>query len=265
MIPVVLLKLLAKMILAPNFPYTVHDEPTEDWTVEQLIHWYLLRSQAKTEETRDELLGSLQRQFEEGKTEILSLCEKAQKTMLEEEGESMTDDNALEKNDKENNTNTTNAISSGSMPLQSIDTNTNNNPITSNEEVEKDVVKAVKKKTTTTNNTAKSVTVLISAGPYEGQTFVLRPRPRHPCFVGRSAGKKFREKGISLPEDAEVSTTHGKFEMKVRKLYFTDMGSTNGTLHEGIDLEPNTPLEVHDGMELVIGGQTIFQLTLGYT
>mmetsp|Transcript_198 Transcript_198/g.206 ORF Transcript_198/g.206 Transcript_198/m.206 type:complete len:240 (-) Transcript_198:36-755(-) len=239
------------MILVPNFPYTVHDEPSEDWTVEQLIQWYFLRSQAKTQETRDELIESLQKQFEDGKAEVLSLCDKA-----------------IEKQNRESTESSQCVVADENVrPLQPIDPNTTTNiSITASQNNNN-----CRKKDSSNNapavkkSTIKSVTVLISSGPYAGNTFVLKPKPRYPCFAGRSAGKKFRERGISMPDDPEVSTTHAKFEMKARKIYFTDMGSTNGTLHEGIELEPNVPLEVHDGMELLLGGHATFKLSLGYT
>ena len=207
---------------------------------------------------RDELMESLQRQFEEGKNEILTLC-----------------DQAIAKQGRDSTSSQRNSIPN--TALQSIDTNTERN--SNNHEAV--VMKKSTTSTTAKNNnchrsndvldekkktskTIKSVKVSISSGPYAGEVYVLKPRPRHPCFVGRSAGKKFREKGISLADDPEISTTHGKFEMKNRKIFFIDMGSTNGTVKDGVELEDNTPYEVMDGMELLLGGQTRFKLTLGY-
>ena len=204
---------------------------------------------------RDELIDSLQRQFEEGKHEIITLC-----------------DQAIAKQGRDSTSSQRNSIPN--TALQSIDTNSQRKS-KSHEVVEKSTTSTMTKNSHRSNDddsnekkktskTIKFVKVIVSSGPYAGNTHVLKPRPRHPCFVGRSAGKKFREKGISLADDPEISTTHGKFEMKNRKIFFIDMGSTNGTLKDGVELEDNTPYEVVDGMELLLGGQTRFKLSLGY-
>lgn len=105
---------------------------------------------------------------------------------------------------------------------------------------------------------AKAVTVIrvsVTQGPHKGKRFDLRPQqPNDPCMVGRSAGKKYRERGVSLKKDTEVSTTHGRFEIINGVAYFTDMASTNGTTHQDQLLEPNQPFRLQDGTELVLGG-----------
>jgi FHA domain len=68
---------------------------------------------------------------------------------------------------------------------------------------------------------------------YVGNSWTLRPTPKAACMIGRSTGKKFKEKGVSLSTDEEVSTTHGKVHVRGGKLYFTDTGSTNGSTVNG--------------------------------
>jgi len=103
-----------------------------------------------------------------------------------------------------------------------------------------------------------SIHIEIYSGPHKGSTFLLQPRQRRPCFVGRSTSKKFRDRGISLSSDTETSTTHGKFQIMADGLfYFTDTDSTNGTLHKGKELEGFVPLLLENGMELLIGSSLL--------
>jgi hypothetical protein len=108
---------------------------------------------------------------------------------------------------------------------------------------------------------ANTIRVEIVGGMYEGKVFDLQPKPRGPCMVGRSGGKKFKDKGISLTKDLEVSTTHGKFEIINGNFYFTDTGSTNGTKVEGEELEPDTPFPLTNNL-VILCGQTLLKITL---
>jgi hypothetical protein len=108
---------------------------------------------------------------------------------------------------------------------------------------------------------ANTIRVEIVGGMYEGKVFDLQPKPRTPCMVGRSGGKKFKDKGISLTKDLEVSTTHGKFEIINGHFYFTDTGSTNGTKVEGEELEADTPYPLTNNLEILCG-QTLLKIIL---
>ena len=98
--------------------------------------------------------------------------------------------------------------------------------------------------------------------------------------MGRSTGKLFKEKGVSLYKDKEISTTHAKIEMRNGQVFLIDAKSTNGTqlnryvppyvsiliyfnvaslcvtfvlsLHS-IDVEPLTPLRLKDGDVVCMG------------
>lgn len=125
-------------------------------------------------------------------------------------------------------------------------------------------------------------------GPYAGKVFVLHPRAVREGFlpgvkdsrhdpvrsyppralavrtrvtvaqkvvpkIGRSTGRPFVKMGVSLPEDPEVSTTHGKFEARGGKVFFADLGSTNGTSLNAEDLTPHVEYELRDGDKLRVG------------
>mmetsp|Transcript_45107 Transcript_45107/g.54649 ORF Transcript_45107/g.54649 Transcript_45107/m.54649 type:complete len:178 (+) Transcript_45107:146-679(+) len=112
-------------------------------------------------------------------------------------------------------------------------------------------------------STPTSINIEIISGPHKGTAFNVKPKSRYPCFIGRSTGKKFRERGVSLPDDSEVSTTHAKLELKRGKFYFVDTGSTNGSLREGQPIEAGDPVLLEDGLTVQVGGSEM-RITLVY-
>ncbi|CAM9192575.1 unnamed protein product [Chrysoparadoxa australica] len=103
-----------------------------------------------------------------------------------------------------------------------------------------------------------------TVGPHKGKSWVLKPAQGVQCMIGRSSGKKFKENGVSLPKDKEVSTTHGKVHCMDNKIFFTDTGSTNGTRVGGVYLDEGSPQELTEGLQLEIG-DSVLVVSLGST
>lgn len=107
-----------------------------------------------------------------------------------------------------------------------------------------------------------TINIEIIGGHYSGNTYALVPKNRNPCWVGRSQGKKFKERGISLSKDLEISTSHGKFEIIGGSFYYTDAGSTNGSkVHGTQEIVPDTPFPLEDGIEFTLG-QSVLKVSL---
>jgi len=75
----------------------------------------------------------------------------------------------------------------------------------------------------------------VKEGPYASSTFkLIQSKARKEFIVGRSTGKKVKDYGVSLPQDPEVSTVHGRVEVRGDgKVVFEDLGSTNGSFING--------------------------------
>lgn len=80
-----------------------------------------------------------------------------------------------------------------------------------------------------------------------------------PVFDQDKLGRA-RENQISLPHDVYLSQSHCRFHIKRSKtsnaeeLYIEDLGSRNGTLINGGQIEPNKPVLLKHGSRLEIGG-----------
>mmetsp|Transcript_49807 Transcript_49807/g.75779 ORF Transcript_49807/g.75779 Transcript_49807/m.75779 type:complete len:208 (-) Transcript_49807:212-835(-) len=203
-----------------DFPYSVDDEPTDDWTIEQVMHWWLLQAHSNSDAAYEDMVSRLSGQLAEAKASLWEDHRQVTKIM------------AGEGSDENSN------------PQNLPDTNTTEPA-----------------KATASSQSSDTIHIQIVDGEYQGTSYDLQPKGRVYSWVGRSQGKKFREKGISLPKDLEVSTTHGRFETQRGKFYFVDTGSTNGSKVGNMDLEPNAPIELETGMEITIG-QTVMRITL---
>ena len=241
---------LLSLSLFPSMGLYVSIEPSDDWTVEQALQWWLLHAQSETDAKYLDHVTALTAQLEKGKAELWECHQQVVETLNQ-----TNQDNNGTKDHKTDPSHTT----------------ANNNENADPQYVPLDTANTIKDgkattavtATTTMTMTSHMILVEIVGGEHAGTSYQLRPKQQKAgaCWIGRSTGKKFREKGISLPRDLEVSTTHGKFELIRGKYYFTDTGSTNGSRCGGQELLPDTPLELENGMEIIIG-QTIMRITL---
>ena len=221
--------------------YCIVTEPTEDWTVEQTLQWWLLRAHDETDAKHDEIVKSLTKQMEQGKKEIWD-CHKQVVDTFKTGGGIHVRPTPQE------------------VTMENVDPQQQNKKATRSAKSKAQQATAPAPAGTAPTG---AIHVEVIGGEYEGNTYVLQPKNKTPCWVGRSQGKKFRDRGISLPKDLEVSTTHGKFELiRATKLCYTDTNSTNGSkLRDGTELEPEKPFELSDGVEIVVG-QTVMRITL---
>mmetsp|Transcript_13961 Transcript_13961/g.15588 ORF Transcript_13961/g.15588 Transcript_13961/m.15588 type:complete len:305 (+) Transcript_13961:173-1087(+) len=296
-----------------DFPYTVDDEPTEEWKVEQVLHWWLLRANSESEAEYETIVDGLTKQLEMGEqtlweahaqvTELLGKKEDNDNddhdNVIDMEPMSTTDFNNGNGNEFAENEN-----------IENINASNNNNNNSNNKDQQPDgkPTKSVASKipsasmsvddimagkippaesiptaTTTTTTTASNkstaknsnsnngkkpdtIHIDVLDGFYGGTFYDLQPKSRIHAWVGRSQGKKFKQKGISLPKDLEISTTHGRFGYSSRAtsgsgFSYTDVGSTNGSRLNGACCEPNVSYALTTGMEILIG-ETLLKVTL---
>eukprot|EP00939_MAST-03C_sp_MAST-3C-sp1_P004459 g4459.t1 len=119
---------------------------------------------------------------------------------------------------------------------------------------------AVAKKSTETKKRDLPIVVFkCIEGPYQGKTFTLKPSEdeKEPVvLIGRSRGRKFRSYGMSLAKDNEVSTNHGRLEVRSGTIFYVDTHSSNGTFVNGEEIPPDKPTRFAGGDSFVIGAGT---------
>lgn len=254
-----------------DFPYTVEDEPSENWTVEHVMQWWLLRANAESEAEYNTIVEGLSKQLDDGKKELWEAHEQVSEVVRKSE---KPNDAADPKANAENQ----------SMNRNQKPTSSNNNkvhkPVVSKVVVAKPVVASTRptrtKKPTEKAAAAAAATIEgnatadkpdtihidIVGGPYDGKFYDLQPQSRKHCWVGRSSSAKFKDRGISLPLDLEVSTSHGRFEFNQGKFYYKDVASTNGTRINGEECIPNQSYLLEATGTTILAGQTTMKVTL---
>ena len=282
-------------------------EPTEDWKVEQVLHWWLLRAHSESEAEYEKLVDSLAQQLEDGKqelweahAEVTDLMRntdttntnnptKADVDMIEEEGNTTTNRSSsnnqkdsinIQNLNKSENVENRDPIIKPKRPVGGPATMAKNKVVTiaasakdtrattaaaSNNNTDATMKSS---KRTTTNTTKEqyppppdTIHLEVTSGPYAGNFYDLQPKARKYAWIGRSQGRKFKTTGMSLPQDLEVSTSHGRFEYSKEEgggvtFAYLDVGSTNGSRIDGFECEPNTSYILSSGMTLVMGATT---------
>mmetsp|Transcript_33072 Transcript_33072/g.33676 ORF Transcript_33072/g.33676 Transcript_33072/m.33676 type:complete len:188 (-) Transcript_33072:99-662(-) len=109
-------------------------------------------------------------------------------------------------------------------------------------------------------STRLCVILKVIAGAHLGQKFRLEPSTNNgeDLFkIGRSTGRHFREKGVSLYKDKEISTTHAKIETRNGEVFLTDCRSTNGTLLNRDKIETYIPVRLSEGDVIEVGSSEL--------
>ena len=122
--------------------------------------------------------------------------------------------------------------------------------------------KEIRDTMTSSSSKDKRICVVLkcTTGPHLGQKFRLElagDKEEDTFKIGRSTGKPFKEKGVSLYKDKEVSTAHAKVEIRNGQAFYIDMKSTNGSALNGKDVEKQVPIRLKDGDILSIGGTEV--------
>lgn len=106
--------------------------------------------------------------------------------------------------------------------------------------------------------------ILFCCNMFSSFLFLSPSQPNGEDFfkMGRSTGRLFREKGVSLYKDKEISTTHAKIDMRNGQVFLVDMASTNGTqLNGGEDLDAHSPVLLKNG-DIITMGSTELLVTI---
>ena len=152
---------------------------SDDMTVEDFLKARCLSLAGEINSFGAKLENKLRQEFEDGKKELLSVHRQCVEGAEETEG--VADMDCTEVVDKENDPQ---SASTRGRPSRSAST-------------------AASTTRSTRKKTQPTVHVLVEAGPHANLKAVLKPTKATASMVGRSTGKKFREKGLSLSKVRE--------------------------------------------------------------
>lgn len=91
---------------------------------------------------------------------------------------------------------------------------------------------------------------------FEPAAYVVVGENEYPLKAGANSFGRKSENDVAIP-DPYLSGKHGLIEVEETTIYFTDVGSTNGTYLSGAKLSPNTRTKVGEDDELTIGSMTL--------
>ena len=101
-----------------------------------------------------------------------------------------------------------------------------------------------------------NVNITVGGRGRDTKNLVLKPRkgnyilrPEHDAIIGRGAGPYEH----LLSDCNLISRKHGKFVKQGRDWYIVDLASTNGTLVNDVEIQPNTPTKFQAGDVVDIG------------
>jgi len=262
------------------FAYTIDDEPTEDWKVEHVLQWWLLRANAESEAEYNNTVEGLSKQLKEGKEAIWEAHAQVSEIVRDSENdrENVFQNANVKAGDQSEQSNSLKPVVAVAYknkgqptivkpdpkPMPKVAVATSKRPTRNKKPTAK--VTAMNTASAASapplNSTPDTIHIDIVGGPYGGLFFDLQPKTRSHAWVGRSSSTKFKDRGISLPLDLEVSTSHGRFEFKQGIFYFTDVASTNGTRIDGKECVPNHPYKLTAKGMTILAGQTPMKVTL---
>ena len=151
---------------------------TDNMTVEDFLKARCLSLAGEINDYGSKLEEKLRAEFEDGKKELLKVHMQCVEGVSEpEEDCGVVDMDCPEEFDKENEPQATSARASRSSKSTSA---------------------AAAPTRSTRKKAQPTVHVLVEAGPHTNLKAVLKPTKATASMVGRSTGKKFREKGLSL-------------------------------------------------------------------